>query len=861
MPEHPLIVFPKPEAASRSNLPSGGGGFRRPSHDRQGQRLTPLFNQLQDAFNARRVEVQQAITGADPEQVLVIETLGAVENFANAIKRIEGLEWLGEIELEEIEPDEDFYDESNPEKSLSGRLYVVMSNQRALEEMLSLWRRYQQDSTMRFPRGMTRFREVFDTLKTLRRWDVQDRLLETGILDIWQEELSHDGDGFLGFEAELWYRGSQQKQEESLATVKRTIEDLGGRLVTQSIVPEVSYHGILGELPRNAIQILLSDHNIEMVKCDDIMFFRPVGQISSGDREIAGEFERADFAEKAAPSGEPIVAVLDGLPLENHSLLGGRLLVDDPDGWEAQYPGHERVHGTAMTSLLVHGDLNANESALESPVYVRPIMRPDDHSWHTPRPECMPRNELPVDLIHRAIRRLFESIGGQDPVAPSVKIVNLSIGDYSRQFTRMMSPLGRLLDWLSVKYDVLFVVSAGNCRDSIESGIGEPIFDGLTLVDRESTVVRLILAGGRFRRLLSPAESINALTVGASHCDYSTALPSGNRIDLFTRELPSPVSPLGTGYRRSVKPEIIYEGGKQLYRKNPLNGAVNLKLDIAPAVVAPGNRAAAPGLPGVTNATSHSVGTSNATCLVSRNAAQLFTVLEDVFSTQPPEFDCRRCFVPLLKASLVHGATWADMGDCIEQIIRPGSDARQVKNLLTRWLGYGKPDFRRMKSCSAQRATVLGCGELSDGQGHVFSVPLPPSLSSRREWRRLTVTLAWLSPIAPKTQKYRASSLWFEVSNKDLAVARMAADWQAVRRGTVQHEIFEGESAVPIAEGDVLTVKVNCRSDATRVLEAIQYGLVVSLEVAEGIDIAVYDEVRSRIAVPIGVQTGTQGNS
>jgi hypothetical protein len=29
----------------------------------------------------------------------------------------------------------------------------------------------------------------------------------------------------------------------------------------------------------------------------------------------------------------PVVAVLDGMPMENHPLLDGRLIVDDPEGW------------------------------------------------------------------------------------------------------------------------------------------------------------------------------------------------------------------------------------------------------------------------------------------------------------------------------------------------------------------------------------------------------------------------------------------------------------------------------------------------------------------------------------------------
>jgi hypothetical protein len=175
MPERPLLLFPTPEIADRSK----GHGFpnfiHRPSHNRQGQRLSPKFDQLQNEFNARRVELQNTAAGADPEQVLVIETVGNIENFANAVKLIPGLNWMGEIETDEIEPDVDFYDENDDTKELSGRLYLVMSNQQALNQMLSLWRRYQSNSNMIFERGLTRFRDVFLIIKDISRWGVKER--------------------------------------------------------------------------------------------------------------------------------------------------------------------------------------------------------------------------------------------------------------------------------------------------------------------------------------------------------------------------------------------------------------------------------------------------------------------------------------------------------------------------------------------------------------------------------------------------------------------------------------------------------------------------------------------------------------
>ena len=454
MPDRPLLLFPTPETASRSSLPPGRGRFQRPTPQRQWERLSPQFNQLQQVFDARRVEIQENAAGIDPEQVLVIETVGSIDNFANAVKRIGGLEWMGEIEIYEIAPDEDFYDESKPQKELSGRLYLVMTNQRALEEMLSLWRRYQADTDMQFERGLTRFRDVFLHLKSIRRWDVQDRLLETGLIEIWQEVLKYEGERVIPFEAELWFRRSAALRLSGANQVTELVEEVGGRVLSQAVIEGIAYHGLLAELPANAIRSIVENPATELVTCENVMFFRPVGQMMVGDKSPEGELEVAAVEEMPWPSGVPVIALFDGVPLANHRLLAGRIQVDDPDNWEADYAASERIHGTSMASLIVHGDLNQQPTPISRPIYIRPIMKP--LNWpDTPRPEGIPDHCLAVDLIHRAVKRIFEGEEGQGPVAPQIKVINLSIGDKARQFTQSMSPIARLLDWLSVKYGVL----------------------------------------------------------------------------------------------------------------------------------------------------------------------------------------------------------------------------------------------------------------------------------------------------------------------------------------------------------------------------------------------------------------------
>ncbi len=853
MPDRPLLLFPTPETADRSKGHRFPARVHRPSHGRQGQRLSPIFTKLQAEFNARRVELQQTAAGADPEQVLVIETVGSIENFANAIKRIDGLEWMGEIETDEIAPDEDFYDKGDAAKELSGRLYLVMTNQRALDEMLSLWQRYQNDRDMGFDRGLTRFRDVFLCLKDIRRWGVQDRIEETGVLDAWREDLAHDGDRTIRFEVELWLHGTEVKRQQAREQVDALLRRRGGTVVDECIIPEIAYLALLAEMPASAAQEIIVQPDIDLIKCDSVMFFRLVGQMATGKRPVEGELSDHEAEETAVPTGDPIIAILDGIPLANHSLLADRLIIEDPDDYASAYTVPDRTHGTAMASLIVHGDLSDGTPPLPRPVYVRPIMKPIPwiNSSHL---EKIPDDVLVVDLIHRAVLRMFEGEGGGEPSAPRIRIINFSIGDLCRQFTQVVSPLARLLDWLSVKYHVLFIISAGNHEQDIAAGIPMAEFEALSDREKETAVVRALYGDARHRRILSPAESIIAITVGALHHDNSTVSHIDYAVNLLKNILPSPVSAFGSGYRRAIKPEVLFNGGRVLYNE-PLGTTTDAIFKSRHLRIAPGNKVASPSsLAGDVNKVGYSCGTSNAAALISRMAAACHDTLADVFEEQAPEIELGSYITPLVKAMIVHGCSWGEIGERLQEILQTPDSGRQIRNWISRWLGYGVPAGERVMACTRQRATLLGFGRLGDEEAHLFTLPLPPSLGARREWRRLTVTLAWISPVAANTQRYRTASMWFEVEGGPVAPDRQNAEWRAVQRGTVQHELFEGDRAIAIADDASLTIKVNCRKDAVRIQEPVAYGLAVSLEVAEGVDIAIYDEIRTRIVSAIAIR-------
>ena len=815
----------------------------------------------------RRIALQDNALGLLPEQVLVLETVGSIEAFVNAVRRIDGLEWLAEYETDGIGPEHGFHDAKKPDKELSGQVFLVMTDQQALHELERQFARWTEDATAPFAHGLAPLKHVFEQLHRIRPWGIQDRIRETGLLEDWRDRLEHD-EAEIPFEAELWFRKSAGDREQAEAELRHAISASGGEVVGQSLILDIAYHAILGRLPQADVGKIIEDHEsfraIRLLRCEAIMHVRPVGQCATVVTDAPSEpLTEAELSRSGAPKplgkSSPVVALFDGMPLAGHKLLADRLIVDDPDGYEAAYQAREREHGTSMASLICHGDLNQDELALVTPLYVRPVMQPR-RGYDGRFREEIPEHVLPVDLVHRAVRRLFEPEAGEPPAAPSVRLVNLSICDPTRPFLREMSAWARLLDWLAWKYRILFIVSAGNHSRAIKLEVPRGEFDGLAPEDRERAVITAVAADSRNRSLLSPAETINGLTIGALHDDSSASM-RGYLIDPFlesTAGIPSVTSAQGPGYRRAIKPDLLLSGGRQLLSEKLGTTHSQATLEVPQYSSPPGQRVAAAPDGGDVQRTRHSRGTSNATALASRAAGLVYGMLNDLGrgtdTDLPEDYD-----VVLTKALLAHSAAWSDAKDKYEAILRTRTNRRMFKELIGRFLGYGSANLARVMTCAPERVTVLGFGELDDGEGAVFALPLPPSLSGVDSPRRLTITLAWLSPINCSHRAYRVAHVWFNPAN-EIAPTRLFADHRAVQRGTLQHEVLEGHRAAVFDDGDDILIKVNCRVDAGGDIPSpVPYGLAVTLEVMGDVQesifpASIYEEVRNRLAIPVPIR-------
>lgn len=240
--------------------------------------------------------------------------------------------------------------------------------------------------------------------------------------------------------------------------------------------------------------------------------FNPLRSLySANNREILAQGEsleqvRNNYKEVSLSQDEmrklPWIGMIDG----GVSKLNGFFATVE-QVHEASEPanGEFMEHGSSVASVILYGDLSED---------VDEILRP---SFRIQSIRALP-SESDIEFNLLTLDRMIAEI---IPKYENIKVWNLSIGPVGPVQDEVVSSLTQLLDEVAYKYDVIFVIAAGNTGD--QNGVG--------------------------RRIQIPADSVNNITVAAYYNH------NGKR-DV------APYNSVGLGREGGkLKPDLIDHGG------------------------------------------------------------------------------------------------------------------------------------------------------------------------------------------------------------------------------------------------------------------------------------------------------------
>jgi len=520
-----------------------------------------------------------------------------------------------------------------------------------LERLLALWNRYSRGEPK--PSDSRTWWELFGYLADVRMWSARDRI-DPSLSPFIAERVARNPQRPVRLELDLWYRGDPELRQAARVYMEELVAQVGGVLLDFGTIEAIEYQAALVEIPVSQA-LLLQGLEGPIANANPVMRVRPQSLYSAPSRESEDNGLPVRTAPTAPDIRPAVAALLDGYPVQNHDLLRNRVDIEEVDITGESVPVDRRFHGTAMASLILHGDLNYDEPALTRTLKIVPILAAPQ-GLHG---ESTPLDKLPVLMVHRAVKALAIGIDGNPPKGESVVVINHSICDEEAPFARRPTPWAKLLDHLAHEHRLLFIVSSKNNHHSFDLDT-YPDIASLTAAnptERQVVLLRSMERSKGTRSILSPAETLNGLTVGALHSD-------GCEVDVLGHIEPfdqvTGVVNLGTavglGINRALKPDMIEAGGRQFIAAESDGGVVSVRgLEVPTS----GQLVAAPDLfGGASTKTLYSTGTSNAAALVTRAGLRIADILEDLFLQDGEIWSASRTRAVVMKALLAHGCDW-----------------------------------------------------------------------------------------------------------------------------------------------------------------------------------------------------------
>jgi len=865
MSERPILrLLNSRPAARKTGSPLNIPRPRGPGRQRQGVRFQATFDRLSEALGSHNpsIELRNDPAGIAPERALVFVTACGIQDFARVARNV-GMEVISELDLDNTDDFPDGFEPAGEGASLTPALYTTMPTIQSFDSLLAFWRAYNRNENA--PHGAAPWWKLFDLLLELRPWGPEDRFPQSARTAV-AERLPFDDGDEVSIEFEIWPTISAEKRTNWRIETEAKIQEHGGRIIDRSSIAGDGfiYEAILAGLSAGSIRELIENPNAldGLASIEGVQFILPQTIVQTLPTDGDGGDEEATSLDRFDPDAPIRAVLLDGTPVAAHPVLDGGVVIEDVHDLVRLSQVDQRYHATSMASLILRGDLDSDGAPLmDARIVSVPLLIDADGT------ALSPPDKLFVDLLHTALVRLFL---GDEPFAPQAFVVNFSIGVSDVRFAGRISSLARLIDWWAYREGLLFVISAGNIpEDLLIPGVTALDFENADAAEKRNIVRAALRANTHNRCLLSPAEALNGITVGAISEDLSNGNPPPDIASVFRLEtdeesLPPISSALGLGPFRAIKPDLLTTGGIHEMRLFPNLGDARLGLLAAARtglIVASPRR-------GVDSPTHRARGTSCAAALTTRALLQSAEgLITDGGPYQGQELP-REDLALLTRALAVNTARWPEVAHDLyqEELRRLGSSRHaRAKQEVARHFGHGVLTPMLMQESPGTGVTLVGLGDVRKDQAKIFDLPLPESLSGGRVERSMCVTLAWFSPVDPSRVRYRLASLEaiaFDIGDEEdddkdngwgLNLKGEGPDSNMVKRGTVwSRRLVNDRLTAPAYEsGASVPIRVQCR-DAGGGLDPnldIRFAIAVTLEVETTVEYDVHQEVRAEIAL------------
>lgn len=580
----------------------------------------------------------------------------------------------------------------------------------------------------------------------------------------------------------------------------------------------------------NQAQLLLNHRDVRLV---DLI---PATGISV--QQLNRDINTLPLNVPAPAPGASRICILDSGINTNHPLL--RSAVAESESFVDEEEADLAGHGTAVAGVALYGDVEAcNASDFWQPqlwIYNGKVMKKCPHTGDAVY------NEHTLDASLTQAVEHFVDLG--------CRIFNLSLGNSNAPYDGMhVRGLAYILDVLSRRHNILFVVSTGNFCGSENPAV--PVNSW-----RDEYPEYLLAEQSA---IIDPAPAMSALTVGSIARHNATIdaqrYPDINQLSPASENQPSPFTRHGPSVKGAFKPDLVATGGNLACPVNTRGGQWK-----------PVNR----GL-GVLTLNHEFVGNTifKEVCGTSL-AAPYITHLAGRLLNEYPKSSAN-----LIRAMLVNRAELPnEVVTTFSKKLR--NDYKENKNTYNRDVardvaGYGVVNEGDLFRSSDHAVVLISEQTIEKDSCQFFELPLPADfLRKSKGTRELTVTLAYSPAVRTTRVEYLATQIsyrlvkgtslddvqrYFNQADKaatetrnDDAVSNRNISAQQRSRGTVQSSRWTFKKRNPDEKWFVVVIRQDREWNHPDVLAEEPYALVVTVADRENENAQLYTQIQALIA-------------